>query len=64
MDLGIFKNFHITEIHAVQFRAEFFGATNTPQLGQPGATVNTPTFGRITTATDNRIIQFGLKYSF
>jgi len=53
------------EAHALLFRAEMFNTFNTPQLGNPGGTLGTGTFGRVTgTAADNRQIQFALKYSF
>ena len=53
------------EGHQVLFRVEMFNTFNTPQFGNPGTTLGTGTFGRITsTAADNRQIQLALKYSF
>lgn len=63
-DFGAVKNFRFREQHNIQFRAEFFSLTNTPIFGLPGSTVGTPTFGVITSASGNRNVQFGLKYSF
>jgi len=66
-DLSIGKNFRLPyrEGHQLQFRTELFNAFNTPQFGNPGGTLGTGTFGRITsTALDNRQIQFALKYMF
>jgi outer membrane receptor protein involved in Fe transport len=66
-DLSGTKNFRMpwSETHELMFRAEFFNAFNTPQFGQPGGTLGTGTFGRVTsTRLDNRQIQLALKYSF
>jgi hypothetical protein len=53
------------EGHELMFRTEFFNAFNSPQFGQPGGTLGTGTFGRVTsTRVDNRQIQLALKYSF
>jgi hypothetical protein len=65
MDLGLFKNFTITERMRVQFRSEFFNAFNMVSFGQPGASFGTPNFGRVTgTAAPQRSIQFGLKFLY
>jgi hypothetical protein len=66
-DLSLSKAFRMPwyEGHELLFRTEFFNAFNTPQFGQPGGTLGTGTFGRVTsTRTDNRQIQLALKYSF
>ncbi|MCC6586507.1 MAG: TonB-dependent receptor [Bryobacterales bacterium] len=66
-DLSFSKAFKVpvAERHALLFRAEMFNIFNTPQLGNPGGTLGTGTFGRVTgTAADNRQIQFALKYTF
>lgn len=39
LDASVFRNFPLTERRTLQFRREAFGVTNTPQFGQPGATV-------------------------
>ena len=75
VDLGVSKNFRITERHQVQFRAEAFNAFNWVNLGDPETRITRATFGRITSTTVNttaapagrresRIFQFGLKYVF
>ena len=64
LDLGLVKNFPFAERHNVQFRAEFFSVTNTPNFGLPGSTFGTAAFGVITSASGNRNVQLGLKYSF
>jgi hypothetical protein len=66
-DLSFSKAFKVPvqENHAVLFRAEMFNIFNTPQLNNPGGSLGTGTFGRVTsTAADNRQIQFALKYTF
>jgi hypothetical protein len=79
LDLGIQRNFHITEASVLDFRAEFFNFTNTPKFGQPlndfaacAPTQNSsqPTqctgpFGVIFSSAGNpRIVQVALKYRF
>jgi len=69
-DLSIFKDFRTSERTRLQFRAEFFNLTNTPQFANPGNTNfgNPSTFGLITGlvdgANDPREIQFALKLYF
>jgi hypothetical protein len=65
LDLGIQRNFRITESSDLKFRAEFFNFTNTPKFGLPVNDLSAPSFGLIsTTAANPRIIQFALKYNF
>ncbi len=67
MDLGIFKNFPITEQTRLQFRCEMFNAFNWTNLGQPEARASRATFGRVTThnaGAPARVFQFGLKFLF
>jgi hypothetical protein len=42
LDLGLFREFRITEGIKLQFRAEAFNATNTPHLGVPGGDASAP----------------------
>jgi hypothetical protein len=60
-DLGLFKNIPIKESLKLQFRAELFNAFNQVNFNNPGNNVTAATFGRLTTALDPRLIQFGLK---
>lgn len=77
LDLGIQKVFRIVERHTLTFRAEAFGATNTPRFGYPSRATNAQAFGRITSnyspfnyvgafrSDDNgRIIMLSLRYVF
>jgi hypothetical protein len=62
VDVALLKQIRITERHWLQFRAEVFNLPNHPNFNNPASAVNVPaTFGRITTAQDPRILQFGLK---
>ncbi|HSC25658.1 MAG TPA: carboxypeptidase regulatory-like domain-containing protein [Vicinamibacterales bacterium] len=63
-DLSVFKNFTLTGSHRLQFRLEAFNLFNQTRWGNPGTSVGTANFGRITSAGDGRIIQLALKYSF
>jgi hypothetical protein len=68
-DLVLQKNFKIRESQQVEFRAEFFNLLNHPNFGLPGGgsavPVDVPGGASITnTATDNRQIEFALKYTF
>ena len=76
LDAGIFRKFTITEKVALQFRAECFGVTNTPQFSNPGTNVSNVSrnadgsirslggFGEITGATGERQFRFALRLSF
>jgi hypothetical protein len=65
VDFSASKTFRIRERFTTQFRGEFFNILNHPNQGQPGATLGTATFGRITATTgDPRTLQFGLKFLY
>ena len=66
IDLAVLRNFPVKEWSILQFRAEFFNLTNTPNFGGPITNVAAGgAFGLITSTTNNpRIIQFALKYLF
>jgi hypothetical protein len=63
-DISLLKNVSVKEKVKVQFRAEFFNSTNTPYFGGLGTTVGTATFGKLTSASDPRVVQLGLKLTF
>lgn len=70
-DVAFIKHTRVREQLDVEFRTEIFNLTNTPAFAQPNGTLPPPTatgkspFGTITaTATDPRVIQFGLKLNF
>jgi hypothetical protein len=65
LDASLIKQFPFTETKYLQFRAEFFNATNHPNWGNPGTTLGTASFGVIT-SNENlpRVMQLGLKLYF
>jgi hypothetical protein len=63
-DLGVTKNFLITERAKLQFRSEFFNVLNHTNLGIPNQQANSTAFGTITATFPARQIQFGLKAMF
>jgi hypothetical protein len=66
LDLAITRSFPM--IHAegqrLQFRAEAFNLANRVNFSNPAATISSKSDGVITSASDPRILQFGLKYIF
>jgi hypothetical protein len=67
LNLTLRKNFQMpfAESQRLEFRAETFNTTNTPQFSNPVSALGNSTFGRITsTKLDNRQIQLALKYYF
>jgi hypothetical protein len=72
LDLGVFREFRITEGLKLQFRAEAFNATNTPHFAAPANTnVSNPDFLVITgtrqfgrEGIDERVFRFGLRIAF
>jgi hypothetical protein len=69
-DISVFKDFRVTERALLQFRAECFNLTNTPNFSQPGATVTLPTLpsfgviGSTRVGSTPRQLQFALRASF
>jgi hypothetical protein len=64
LDLTLARTFSIKDRMKFQFRAEASNAFNIVSLGQPGNTVNTATFGVISSANPMRQIQLGAKVIF
>jgi hypothetical protein len=66
LDISLFKSFPMpySERHKLEFRAECFNALNRVNLGNPNTSFNANLFGRITSASDPRILQLVLRYSF
>ena len=65
VDFSAFKKFRMPfEHHSLEFRGEFFNLLNRVNLGSPTTNRSSGAFGRITSANDPRIVQFGLRYTF
>ncbi|MCI0421852.1 MAG: hypothetical protein L0312_21920, partial [Acidobacteria bacterium] len=64
LDFKLGKNFLFGDGRRIEFRAEMFNFTNTPNFGVPNPTVDLTQGGRITSAASPRQIQFGLKFVF
>ena len=75
-DMGLTRSFAIKEKQSLQLRAEAFNVANhanycappfqgiVPAITCPDNNFNSPTFGRILSASDGRIMQMALKYVF
>jgi hypothetical protein len=66
VDFSAFKRFPMpySDRHKLEFRAEAFNVFNRVNLNNPNTTRTSSLFGRITSAGEPRILQFGLRYSF
>jgi hypothetical protein len=66
VDLSIFKDFLFTERWRLQFRAESFNISNTPQFFFPDNTLGHAKFGQVTSTQigSERHIQFALRLMF
>jgi hypothetical protein len=63
-DFSLIKNTRITERVGLQFRSEFYNGFNHPYFGGPNTSVGSSNIGKISSASDPRDIQFGLKLLF
>jgi outer membrane receptor protein involved in Fe transport len=64
VDLSLFRTFMIRKDFSVQARVEAFNAFNSVNLGNPRSNIGAANPGRIDTAGDPRIMQFGLRMMF
>ncbi len=63
-DIGIAKNFRLTERFSLQFRGEAFNLLNESNFAAPDANISNPGFGIIRSTFDPRQLQFALKLQF
>jgi hypothetical protein len=63
-DFSLNKRFYITERIDLRFSGEFFNAFNHPDFSPPNRNLGNSNFGRITSATEGRVIQLGLQLNF
>jgi hypothetical protein len=67
-NLSLFKNFGLSALRegmALQFRAEFYNAFNTPVFCGPNTTLNGGSFGQVqSTCGPAREVQMALKFIF
>ena len=64
-NLGLFKEFAVTERHRILFRAEAFNWLNHPNWNGMDANPKNSTFGKVITKNDDRRnLQLSMRYSF
>ncbi len=64
-DFAMQKDFRVwKEAHFLQFRTELFNLPNHVNMGNPQGSFASSAFGKVTSATSARQIQFGLRYQF
>jgi len=65
LDASLFRRFSVKERVGLEFRAEAFSVTNTPQFSNPNTNRNSSNFGLVTgTNGGNRSVQLGAKLTF
>ena len=65
LDFSLFKYVPIREQMKLEFRTEFFNIANHANFGNPTTSLDSASFGQISSTTVNaRIIQFALKLAF
>ena len=65
LDFGLLKNFAITERVKLQFRAEVFNLSNSPQYASPIVGIDNPDVGKVqSTVNSPRQMQFALRLTF
>jgi hypothetical protein len=63
-DMSLYKTFHFTERHTVEFRSELFNTFNHTNFSAVSTSLGSGNYGQVTSAKDPRIAEFALKYRF
>ena len=62
---SIARQFRLPNEWLLQWRAEAYNLSNTPQFDEPQRNLSSPAFGKITnTLNDGRVFQFGFRFAF
>jgi hypothetical protein len=64
LDLGLHKEFLLTEKAKLQFRSEIFNLTNQTNFGPPNGNASSSSYGSITNTFPARQVQFALRLAF
>jgi hypothetical protein len=64
LDMGLTKDFHVTEKAHLQFRAEAFNILNKTNFGDPNTNFSSTNFGVISSTRDARQLQMAAKVVF
>ncbi|MBV9082837.1 MAG: TonB-dependent receptor [Acidobacteriaceae bacterium] len=64
LDAALFRNIHVTERFNLEFRTDWYSATNTPHFNNPDVKLGDSNFGKTTGAGGARAIDLGLKLTF
>ena len=63
-DFSLLRDFKLTERAKLQFRGEFFNAFNHTNLGLPGRSFGSSSFGVINSSGPGRVVQLGAEITF
>ena len=63
-DFSALKTFRFAEERRIEFRSEIFNIFNHTNFNSVGNIIGTGSFGKLTSARDPRVVQFGLKFLF
>ena len=63
-DTSLMRNFQLGDRFRLQFRGAFYNTLNHGQYNAPGNTLNTTTFGKISSGRDARITELALRIFF